>query len=109
MQVKHGRAFLCVTCVDSEPVGHREQEPFRVYSEIEGHLSMRTFMLMLTVAVLGLAGCAGEDTMSSQATPAASAASGPSSGYMTTEQSSKLIMLPGDSTTLVQMQYLSGQ
>jgi hypothetical protein len=67
---------------------------------------MRTFPLMLTVAVLGLAGCTGKSLVSSQATPATS---GYSNGYMTTEQSSKLIMLPGDSTTLVQMQYLSGQ
>jgi len=68
---------------------------------------MRHFLFALPFAVLGLAGCAGGNATSPRSASASYANPERSSAYMTPEQSSKLIILPGDSTTVVQVRYLS--
>jgi len=67
---------------------------------------MRYFQLLLPV-VVGLAGCAADNATTAQRTSVAYVTSDRSDAYMTPEQSSALIMLPGDETTVVQMRYLA--
>jgi hypothetical protein len=67
---------------------------------------MRYSLLLLPIAAIGLAGCVASggnprQISSTDMTPSRSAT------YMTVEQSGSLMTLPGDTTTLAQMRYLS--
>jgi hypothetical protein len=68
---------------------------------------MRDSLLLLPMAVLGLAGCASGGAPSHQRTPVAAMTPELSATYMTPEQSATLILLPGDTTTLAQMRFLA--
>jgi hypothetical protein len=68
---------------------------------------MRYFLLMLPIAALGLTACTGGDAAAPRTTSTSYETFISSGTYMTAEQSSRLIMLPGDSTSLAQMRYLS--
>jgi hypothetical protein len=59
----------------------------------------------LLLAVLALAGC--ESGLTSPQTSTTMTTASTTAGYMSPEQSSKLIVLPGDTTTLTQLRYLS--
>ena len=66
---------------------------------------MRYSLMLLALTVLGLAGCVAAGapfpTYTNYMTP------GRAATFMTPEQSAMLMTMPGDSTTIVQMRYLS--
>jgi hypothetical protein len=66
---------------------------------------MRHSLLLLPLAVVGLAGCVGLDSGFSRRTSADSMTVSRSATYMTAEQSATLMTLPGDTTAPVQMRY----
>jgi hypothetical protein len=68
---------------------------------------MRHSLLLLPLAVVGLAGCVGLDSGFSRRTSADSMTVSRSATYMTAEQSATLMTLPGDTTAPVQMRYLA--
>ena len=68
---------------------------------------MRYSLLLRPLAAFGLAGCVGVGAPSPQRTSTTDITPARSAIYMTSEQSAKLIMLPGDTTTPVQLRYLS--
>jgi len=68
---------------------------------------MRYSLLLLPLAAFGMAGCVGVGSPSPQRTSTTDMTPARSDTYMTPEQSAKLIILPGDTTTPVQLRYLS--
>jgi hypothetical protein len=62
---------------------------------------MRYSLLLLPVAIVGLAGCVAGGTPPSQQTSTTNSTSAYAATYMTPEQSAKLFTLPGDTTTIV--------
>jgi len=68
---------------------------------------MHYALMPAALAMLALTGCAGVDAPSPQRTAAVNTTPGRVATYMTPEQSSRLIILPGDTTTPVQLRYLS--
>ena len=68
---------------------------------------MRYSLLLLPLAAFGLAGCVGVGAPSPQRTSTTDMTPARSATYMTSEQSAKLIILPSDTTTPVQLRYLS--
>jgi hypothetical protein len=67
---------------------------------------MRYSLLMLPLAVLGLAGCVADGAPSQRQTSTTHVTPERSAAYMTSEQSATLIIMPGDSTTVAQKRYL---
>jgi hypothetical protein len=68
---------------------------------------MRFVLMFVAFAGIGLSGCGPGGDSSHRLMPNTFVTSQRSAGYMTPEQSAALITMPGDSTTAVQMQYLS--
>ena len=68
---------------------------------------MRFSLILLPLAGLGLVGCAVGGASSAQRTSTASMTPERSAAYMTPEHSAAFMTMPGDSTTVVQMRYLS--
>jgi hypothetical protein len=66
---------------------------------------MRYYPLMIPLAALGLAACAGTAPSWQAAAPQTNRVN--TASYLTTEQSSPLIILPGDTTTPVQLRALA--
>jgi hypothetical protein len=68
---------------------------------------MRYSLLLLPLAILALEGCVGIGSSSPQQTSATDMTPARSITYMTPEQSAKLMVLPDDRTTVIQLRYLS--
>jgi hypothetical protein len=68
---------------------------------------MHFFRMLLPLAGLGLFGCAVGGAPSEKQTTTNYITPGRAATYMTPEQSATLMTMPGDSTTAVQMRYLS--
>ena len=68
---------------------------------------MRFSLILLPLAGLGLVGCAVGGTPAPPRTSANYMTPGHAATYMTPEQSATLMRMPGDSTTVVQIRYLS--
>jgi hypothetical protein len=68
---------------------------------------MRYSLFLLPLAAFGLAGCVGVGSPSPQRASFTDVTPTRTARYMTPEQSSTLIILPGDATTPVQLRYLS--
>ena len=68
---------------------------------------MRYSLMLLPLAGLGLVGCAVGDGPSSRRTSTTYMTPERSATYMTPAQSATLTTMPGDSTTVVQLRYLS--
>jgi hypothetical protein len=68
---------------------------------------MRFSLMLLPFAGPGLVGCAVGGTPTPQRTSTNYMTPGRTATYMTPEQSAALMTMPGDSTTVVQMRYLS--
>lgn len=68
---------------------------------------MRYFLFLLPLAVVGLSGCVSGGAPGSQETFATNSTHVQTFTYMTPEHSATLIMLPGDTTTVAQLRFLS--
>jgi hypothetical protein len=68
---------------------------------------MRFFLMLLPLAGLGLVGCAVTGAPAPPRTSANYMTPRRIATYMTPGQSARLMTMPGDSTTVVQMRYLS--
>ena len=68
---------------------------------------MRYSLLLLPVAVVGLSGCVGGGAPSSQQSLDTTSTDVRTVTYMTPEHSATLIILPGDTTTVAQLRFLS--
>jgi hypothetical protein len=68
---------------------------------------MRYSLLLIPLAFIGLSGCASGGVPASQQTMTTQTIRVSAAGYLTLEQSSDLIVLPGDTTTSVQLRFLS--
>jgi len=70
---------------------------------------MRYSLLLLPLAAFGMAGCAGVVSPSPHRASTTDTTPARSDTFMTPKQSAQLIILPGDTTTPVQLRYLSDQ
>jgi hypothetical protein len=68
---------------------------------------MRYSLFLLPLAIVGLSGCVSGGAPSSQETLAANSTHLQTVTYMTPEHSATLIILPGDTTTVAQLRFLS--
>jgi hypothetical protein len=68
---------------------------------------MRYSLLLVPLALIGVSGCASDEMAVSRQTTTTQATHVSSMGYLTPEQSSGLIILPGDTITPAQLRFLS--
>jgi hypothetical protein len=68
---------------------------------------MRYSLLLLPLSVVGLSGCVGGEAPSSQQSLKTTSTDVQTVAYMTSEHSATLIILPGDTTTVAQLRFLS--
>jgi hypothetical protein len=69
---------------------------------------MRYALMLYALTILGLAGCVAGGAPSPRQTSTTYMTLGSSAIYMTPEQSAAMITMPGDSSAVGQMRYLSG-
>jgi len=70
---------------------------------------MRYSLFLLPLVAFGMAGCVGVVSPSPHRTSTIDMTPARSDTYMTPEQAAQLTILPGDTTTPVQLRYLSDQ
>jgi hypothetical protein len=68
---------------------------------------MRCSLLLVPLALIGVSGCASDEVSVSGQTTTTHTTHLSSAGYLTPEQSSGLIILPGDTITPAQLRFLS--
>ena len=68
---------------------------------------MRYSPLLIPLVVIGLSGCASDGVPASRQTMTTQTTRVTSTNYLTPEQSSGLIILPGDTTSPAQLRFLS--